>query len=486
MVAESTDLAPPPPEPTASPEPEILHRKDDRDWKADMMSALGESVSFGRFLSEPLDWGKWSAFHHNRYLDEAAGQSRPGSVARKKAFFEDRYARKRKSEADADADADQDVDARGVDTDAAAYGGACWSAGSSCMTDEPAGGVDSSTDFGVVVGDAPVDDAQEELKAVADGAGLACGFGDTDERSHHVQAAEARKGLRLDDGGIVAAADSPEKQPLQDSSIVNQGITDSVKNRRFPISSLFQKPMEFSSPPSGKKTPSSSVKRRSMLRSAKENSSPSPSTDSNKQEEASVAHKRSTFGALPMSTNLRRREIVNPTSRSRYLGSTIASRISQLDSASRPLKDSHPKVNQFRQTKKGFFKGMPEIASRTSPQHEQRSSHVSVARVKEKLFGSTASLVHPKTNIAKENMVNANNESELKEMSPSIRFKARQPPNFYWKNKEPKDSSQQSAQETPDLPNNDHQLNDASKPHVMSRGAPKDKQTCCFPLRRLC
>jgi hypothetical protein len=139
---------------------------------------------------------------------------------------------------------------------------------------------------------------------------------------------------------------------LQDSSIVNQGITDSVKNRRFPISSLFQKPMEFSSPPSGKKTPSSSVKRRSMLRSAKENSSPSPSTDSNKQEEASVAHKRSTFGALPMSTNLRRREIVNPTSRSRYLGSTIASRISQLDSASRPLKDSHPKVNQFRQTKK--------------------------------------------------------------------------------------------------------------------------------------
>jgi hypothetical protein len=39
--------------------------------------------------------------------------------------------------------------------------------------------------------------------------------------------------------------------------------------------------------------------------------------------------------------------------------------------------------------------------------------------------------------------VNANNESELKEMSPSSRFKARPLPNFYWKNKEPKDSSQQ-------------------------------------------
>ncbi|KAM0885778.1 hypothetical protein ACQ4PT_030112 [Festuca glaucescens] len=390
----------PPLEPTASPEPEIL-RKDDRDWKADMMSALGESVSFGRFLSEPLDWGKWSAFEHNRYLEEAAGQSRPGSVAQKKAFFEERYARKRKSEDDIDADADEGVEdnARDVDTDAAYGGVACWSAGSSCMTDEPAGeemrGVDSSPDFGVVVDDAPID-AEEEFKAVTNGVGLSSSFANTDERSHHVQVAEARKGLQLDDGGIVAAVDSLEKQPLQDSSIVNQGITDSVKNRRFLISSLFQKPMEFSSPPSGKKTPSSSVKRRLTLRSAKENSSPSPSTDSNKQEGASVAHKRSIFGTLHMSTNFRRCEMGNPASGSRYLGSTIASRISQLDSASRLVKDSHPKVNQFRQTRKGFFKGMPEIDSRTSQQYEQRSSHVSVARVKEKLFGSTSSPVHPK------------------------------------------------------------------------------------------
>ena len=59
----------------------------EQGWKADMMSALGESVSFGRFLSEPLEWGKWSAFAHNRYLEEASRQSRPGSVAQKKAFF---------------------------------------------------------------------------------------------------------------------------------------------------------------------------------------------------------------------------------------------------------------------------------------------------------------------------------------------------------------------------------------------------------------
>lgn len=143
-----------------------------------------------------------------------------------------------------------------------------------------------------------------------------------------------------------------KKKNLQESSVVNQGTPDSVKKRRLPIASLFQKPMECSSPPSGKKTPSSSVKRRSTLRSAKENSSPSPSTGCNRQEGASVAHKRSTFGTLHMSMNFRRCETGNPASRSRNLGSTIASRISQLESASRPVEDTHPKVNQFRQTRK--------------------------------------------------------------------------------------------------------------------------------------
>ena len=186
------------------------------------MSALGESVSFGRFLSEPLEWGKWSAFEHNRYLEEAAGQSRPGSVAQKKAFFDEHYARKRKISED-DADAGEDDDARGIDTDAAAYGGvARWSADSSCMTDEPAaGGVDSSPDRGVVADAAsPVDASVAGLKAVTDGVGLSCSLDTTDERSHgqddDVQVvAEERKGLQQDDGGIVAAVDSVEKQPLQ-------------------------------------------------------------------------------------------------------------------------------------------------------------------------------------------------------------------------------------------------------------------------------
>lgn len=49
---------------------------------------LTESVSFGRFASESLQWEKWSAFTQNRYLEEIERFTKPGSVAQKKAFFE--------------------------------------------------------------------------------------------------------------------------------------------------------------------------------------------------------------------------------------------------------------------------------------------------------------------------------------------------------------------------------------------------------------
>ncbi|KAH0899555.1 hypothetical protein HID58_049123 [Brassica napus] len=49
---------------------------------------LTESVSFGRFASETLQWAKWSAFTQNRYLEEVERFTKPGSVAEKKAFFE--------------------------------------------------------------------------------------------------------------------------------------------------------------------------------------------------------------------------------------------------------------------------------------------------------------------------------------------------------------------------------------------------------------
>ncbi|XP_019451154.1 PREDICTED: protein WVD2-like 7 isoform X2 [Lupinus angustifolius] len=53
--------------------------------------ALGQSISFGRFMSESMAWEKWSSFSHNRYVEEAERYAKPGSVAQKKAFFEAHY-----------------------------------------------------------------------------------------------------------------------------------------------------------------------------------------------------------------------------------------------------------------------------------------------------------------------------------------------------------------------------------------------------------
>ncbi|XP_073046919.1 uncharacterized protein [Primulina eburnea] len=55
--------------------------------------ALGESVSFGRFMTESLSWERWSTFSQKKYVEEAERYAQPGSVAQKKAFFEAHYKR---------------------------------------------------------------------------------------------------------------------------------------------------------------------------------------------------------------------------------------------------------------------------------------------------------------------------------------------------------------------------------------------------------
>ncbi|EPS70498.1 hypothetical protein M569_04272, partial [Genlisea aurea] len=58
--------------------------------------SLAESISFGRFMSEPLGkgWEKWSSFStHRKYVEEAESYAQPGSVAQKKAFFEAHFKR---------------------------------------------------------------------------------------------------------------------------------------------------------------------------------------------------------------------------------------------------------------------------------------------------------------------------------------------------------------------------------------------------------
>ncbi|KAK8582833.1 hypothetical protein V6N13_069601 [Hibiscus sabdariffa] len=55
--------------------------------------ALEVSVSFGRFANDSLSWEKWSSFSPNKYLEEVEKCATPGSVAEKKAYFEEYYKR---------------------------------------------------------------------------------------------------------------------------------------------------------------------------------------------------------------------------------------------------------------------------------------------------------------------------------------------------------------------------------------------------------
>lgn len=55
--------------------------------------ALEVSVSFGRFENDSLSWEKWSTFSPNKYLEEVEKCATPGSVAKKKAYFEEHYKR---------------------------------------------------------------------------------------------------------------------------------------------------------------------------------------------------------------------------------------------------------------------------------------------------------------------------------------------------------------------------------------------------------
>ncbi|KAB2002540.1 hypothetical protein ES319_D11G073000v1 [Gossypium barbadense] len=56
------------------------------------VAVLGQSISFGRFMSDQsLAWEKWSTFSHKKYVEEAQRYAGPGSVAQEKAFFEAHY-----------------------------------------------------------------------------------------------------------------------------------------------------------------------------------------------------------------------------------------------------------------------------------------------------------------------------------------------------------------------------------------------------------
>ncbi|KAG0520796.1 hypothetical protein BDA96_08G104900 [Sorghum bicolor] len=450
------DFSLPPPEPTHSPEPEVSG-KDSRNWKAQMMSALGESVSFGRFLTEPLEWGKWSTFAHNRYLEEAAVQARSGSVAQKKAFFEAHYARKKRKSED-HAAASDDVAGGDGDLEAAEDGGtASWllsAAESSCMTDEPPApaeevccGWEDGVDCGGSASDKPVH-VPEELADITDAVGPSCRpdapmdeMCDMESSNQVVEAV-----LQLQKQDLCMDSLTAVDATLKEISILNQDITDSAKKRRIQTGSLLSKPAKLSSPPTAKKGQSSSAKRRSMRHSAKENSP--PSADSSKLGTTSTPKKR----------------------------------IRQLEYATKPAESTKP--HDLRLSRKTFSSALPEIAPRTSQVDEERSSHI--MKIKEKLFGLTSPRVHQKSGITKEKERKFNNEPGFKESRQSFCFKAKPLPNFYRRNRQPKDPSHQTTQEIPSSSKSGRNLlSDVNEAHQAGKGASDEKQICCFPIRKM-
>ncbi|AQK39676.1 uncharacterized protein [Zea mays] len=465
MGAEPVDFSPPPPpEPTLSPEPEISGKDRGGNWKADMMSALGESVSFGRFLSEPLEWGKRSAFAHNRYLEEAAVQARPGSVAQKKAFFEAHYARKKRKSEDHAAAASDDVAGGDGELEAAEDGGAAsWSLSateSSCMTDEPPAPAeevccgweeDRVVDCGGSASDKPVH-VPEELADITDAVGPCCRMDAPTDETQHMEGGDEVVGavLPLQKQDLCMDSLTAVDATLKEISILNQDITDSVKRRRIQMASLLPKPAKLSSPPTAKKGQNSSAKRRSMRHSAKENNSP-PSAGSNKLRTTSTPKKRSTLSALHMSMSFPRCESGNTSMASRNLGTTIAARISELEhaNATKPA-EKNTKPHDLRLPRKKFSSALPEIAPRTSQVDEERSSHI--MKIKEKLFGSTFPTLHQKYGITKE-----------KEATQEIL------------------SSSKSGHLSRDI----NQAHQTGKDAQTSKDASDAKQICCFPLRKM-
>lgn len=73
-------------------------------------SAFKQSVSFGRFENDLLSWERWSSFSQNKYLEEVGKCSTPGSVAKKKAYFEAHYKKiaARKAEMDQEQEMEDD------------------------------------------------------------------------------------------------------------------------------------------------------------------------------------------------------------------------------------------------------------------------------------------------------------------------------------------------------------------------------------------
>ncbi|KAL9226280.1 hypothetical protein vseg_002111 [Gypsophila vaccaria] len=140
------------------------------------LPCLQQSVSFGRFEHDSLCWERWSTFPSNKYLEEVEKCSTPGSVARKKAYFEAHYKKiaARRAELLVDQEREREAEELANQEDSGAIGLAC-NASEDELDDKKAdmwNSVDTADGFDDEVGGFDGEVTVEHVSVVNDSAGV--------------------------------------------------------------------------------------------------------------------------------------------------------------------------------------------------------------------------------------------------------------------------------------------------------------------------
>ncbi|XP_072950367.1 uncharacterized protein [Typha angustifolia] len=425
--------------------------------KMNPLAALADSVSFGRFLSESLDWGKWSSFNHNKYLEDVEKYSRPGSVAQKKAYFEAHYKK------------------------IAARKAAALEEQANAITNES---FMESSDIKVESEELSSEVDANKVQDVEVAAAVSTNSCDLNEESHGLEVEKLQDDHPIDLPLQVGSLDmvdnvenqnsncevetgripTSEKQPFKESFVTNQEHSDKVeKKRRVPISE---------SSLVNRHSPAS--KHQSSLNWMKNNSS-TPNNRS-KRGESLNEKMRSTPNLMHMSIDLKSAHVGTSTP-SRTKSSSVVAKIQAFEAASKPSKPFKNNYIQLKTLTMASSKGIPKpvpgtpesghgrsrplseltLSGRKSAAAEQhtfsfdysKSMSTTERRLKSKV---NSPFIRPKTDAIAEKCKEDKAESELREYRQSLCFKARPLPNFYCKSEAEKDANKKIISPHPQSP----------------------------------
>ncbi|EHA8586412.1 putative protein WVD2-like 7 [Cocos nucifera] len=433
--------------------------------EVNLASALGGSISFGKYLSESLDWGKWSSFSHNRYLEDVEKYSKPGSVAQKKAYFEAHYRNMAARKSVSVLDHENAITATAPEREAS----------DRFSNDE--GHIDSSDPE---VGSKEVKDimttteAQEIVSVAVDagssgsaGGNHAAGTGQV-EKAGQILEDEILKGScsQIESTDIVEDVEnqnkvpaiepdtsSPsEKQPLKESFVTNKDSVDSVEMKsRGPVSKSSVRRSSRLPPSPATKPPFSPARTTPSIHRIKENNS-TPS-GMRKRGTGSTETKKSTPKSLHMSINITQYQS-GATTTSGSTSSSFLEKVANSKAASVIPKASQECSHHFRTPTKASSNGVTKLVPLT-PLSEHgsysKSSSIKGRRQCSPLASSFCFKTQQRAEKRKELFHNLEDkfdkkgakklqlqeaskekaESESRKLRQSLCFKARPLPDFY-------------------------------------------------------